>query len=99
MRYDRGIFCKTYAITIGIESFQKEIIINHERICLQLWDTVFIIKFRLDKKDVHQFYDHFTLGHVALLLSIVSLNYWKGLWKAILGKLGSIRQGRFLLLL
>ena len=28
MRYDRGVFCKTYAVTIGIESFTKETLVG-----------------------------------------------------------------------
>jgi GTPase SAR1 family protein len=40
MRYDRGVFCKTFAVTIGIESFNKDLVINSEKISLQIWDTV-----------------------------------------------------------
>lgn len=40
MRYDRGVFCKTYAVTIGIECFNKEVVIDSEKIGLQIWDTV-----------------------------------------------------------
>jgi GTPase SAR1 family protein len=40
MRYDRGVFCKTFAVTIGIESFYKELILNSEKVGLQFWDTV-----------------------------------------------------------
>jgi GTPase SAR1 family protein len=40
MRYDRGIYCKTYAVTIGIESFYKELVIDSEKVGLQFWDTV-----------------------------------------------------------
>ncbi len=40
MRYDRGVFCKTFAVTIGIESFYKEVTLNSEKVGLQFWDTV-----------------------------------------------------------
>nr|VVW87200.1 unnamed protein product [Nymphaea colorata] len=43
MRYDRGVFCKTYAVTIGIESFSKELVVDSERVALQIWDTVNLI--------------------------------------------------------
>ena len=40
MRYDRGVFSKTFAVTIGIESFYKELTLNSEKVGLQFWDTV-----------------------------------------------------------
>jgi GTPase SAR1 family protein len=52
MRYDKGVFCRTYAVTIGVESFKKSLLIDSEPIYLQLWDTVNVGLFRQDTKDL-----------------------------------------------
>lgn len=58
MRYDRGVFCKTYAVTIGVESFSKELVVDSEKINLQIWDTVTISLFRLDRVDSSRLSNH-----------------------------------------